>query len=51
MVVKVAKGLSIKDIHSEGGRWFVQYGHFADKEGFLQLRTSALFGAKKFGIF
>jgi len=36
-----------------GGRGFVQCGHFADKEGrgVLQMRTSALFGAKNFGFF
>jgi len=42
----------MKDVCSQGGGRFVQYGHFADKgEGVLQMRTSALFGAKNFGFF
>jgi len=42
------KGPSIKDVRSQGEWGFVQCGHFADKRGVgvLQLRTSALFGAK-----
>jgi len=33
-----------------GGGGYVQCGHFSDK-GVLQIRTSALFGAKNFGYF
>jgi len=44
------KGLSIKDVHSQRG---VQFGHVSDKdrEVLLQMWTSALFGAKNFGVF
>jgi len=44
------KGLSIKDVRSQWG--FVQCGHFVDRgRGGLQMRTSALFREKNFGIF
>jgi len=38
--------------NSRGRGWFVQCGHFTDKEGgVIQMRTSALFSAKIFGFF
>jgi len=49
-ILIVNKGLFIKDIRSQGEGGFVQCGHFSDK-GILQMRTSALFGAKYFGYF
>jgi len=45
MVIRnYSKGLSIKDVRTQGGG-VVQCGHFVDK-GVLQMRMSALFGAK-----
>jgi len=46
------KGPSIKDVRSQGRGRFDQCGHFSDKgEGVLQMRTSALFGAKDLEFF
>jgi len=37
--------------HSSEGRGLVQCGHFSDKRDDLQMRTSAHFGPKTFGLF
>jgi len=46
----IHKGLSIKDVRSQGEEGFGQCRHFVDK-GVLQMQTPALFGAKNIEFF